>query len=230
MRFNPKIIFLFVFAIDLIVIILHLLLSSNFNFFNFDWESNLPTIYQGLKLALIGAIFFAITLLLKITKQIKDRNLLLFWFGLALLLILMGFDEAAQIHEFFPLYIAELFPKFADWYTNVFRAIGFNSSIWIAYLLPIFPIFLLWLLKVAKTAKNKYGKNLLKLLFGFALIFIGAFVFEFIGTTNEIFFSNWFEVVMIFEESFELFGATIILYYAISEIALLSQDIKKGQV
>ncbi len=73
--------------------------------FNLDIESNLPTIYQGVKIILVSFLTFDIFLF---TKN-KSKY---FWLFLSVAFLFLGMDEIGQIHENLPTFLNEfLIPK-----------------------------------------------------------------------------------------------------------------------
>lgn len=218
---NSKSILISTVIFDVLIILLHVLFGQKYALFNIDWESNLPAIYQGLKYILTGSLFLTLVFLFNYSRKKLSRKEKIYWIGLVIIVTLMGFDEVAQVHEWVPYYFAEIFPSINEWYVNIFRSIGFGSSLWIIYLLPVVLLLPIWALIIAKSVWLKHGRKLFPLLIGFFLIFFGAFVLEFIGTTNTVYFSSWIQLVTILEELFEMLGASFILYYVIKELEQL---------
>lgn len=142
--FNKKFIlkkslFIYLVVFDLVVLLLHLLFGRHNYFFHLDYEQNLPTIYQSLKLIIFGSIFFVYGLSKSVNKNIKG-----FILPLALFITFLGFDELLQIHE--NIYrIFELFKwlhpsKIVD----ASMKMGYRSSLWILYYIPLILIFGFW--------------------------------------------------------------------------------------
>lgn len=212
--------------IDFGVLLMHLVLGKRYGLFNIDWERNVPTMYQSFKLVLVGSIFLTIYIINKYVirnKEVKDNY---YWIGLTIILLAMGFDEVAEIHEIFPFYIRELFPSFSGWYESLFQSFGFQSSIWIIYVLPLFPFVFAWGLYVLRYVLKQYGKRLVPLIIGIVLFFIGAIVFEFIGTLDDVFFGPKYELVMLVEEMFEMVGGTVFAVFALSELNIFTKLVK----
>lgn len=208
----------FLLLIDSCMVLLHIWLGRNFGLFNMDWERNVPTMYQSFKLVLVGSIFLSITIINKFVLRQQVSKINIYWIGLAIILLLMGFDEAAELHETLPFYLREIIPAFTSWYEGLFSQLGFQSSIWIIYVMLLTPIGLIWFLYVRNVVLRKYGKGLYPLLFATIIFFIGAIGFEFIGTLDEIFFSSNYGIMLILEEFLEMVGGTIFVYYAIVEL------------
>lgn len=212
--------------IDFGVLLMHLVLGKRYGLFNIDWERNVPTMYQSFKLVLVGSIFLTIYIINKYVirnKEVKDNY---YWIGLTIILLAMGFDEVAEIHEIFPFYIRELFPSFSGWYESLFQSFGFQSSIWIIYVLPLFPFVFAWGLYVLRYVLKQYGKRSVPLIIGIVLFFIGAIVFEFIGTLDDVFFGPKYELVMLVEEMFEMVGGTVFAVFALSELNIFTKLVK----
>jgi len=97
-----------VLIIDLSLILLHIFLGQNNDFFNLDLERNLPTFYSGLKLILIG--FLALFFYLKTKRKI--------WLVFSSIFVFIGFDEMLEIHERLGNYAALQGVSNLEWYSN----------------------------------------------------------------------------------------------------------------
>ena len=210
--------------VDFVVILLHLSLGSNYEVFNLDWERNLPTIYQSLKLILAGSTFLSSMYLIKLTKE-QSPKLLHFLITLGSGLILMGVDEAAEIHESIPFYIQQFQAGPMTVYENFFRTLGYQSSAWILYIIPFIPPLLIIATYLTPYAISYYKKRFLLLVSAFGIFFLGAIGLEFIGTLDEVFFSTNYGVVMVIEELLEMIGGTMILWFAFEELQASSDVI-----
>ena len=217
-RMKSKQVLFFLLLIDCLMVLLHIWLGKNFGLFNMDWERNVPTMYQSFKLVLVGSVFLSIAIINRFILRQRESKINIYWIGLAIVLLLMGFDEAAELHETLPFYLREVIPSFTSWYEGLFSQLGFQSSIWIIYVMLLAPIGLIWILYVGKVVLYKYGKSLYPLLFAILIFFIGAVGFEFIGTLDEIFFSSNYGIMLILEELLEMIGGTIFVYYAVVEL------------
>lgn len=127
------------FFLDICILLLHLGIGSSHTLFHLDYEWNLPTFYQALKLMSFAAAFFIVILKTKLSR--KKR---VFLMTLAGILFALGFDELFQVHEniyrffeFFPW----LHPKRV---VSVSSELGYRSSLWILYYLPFIGVFCAW--------------------------------------------------------------------------------------
>ena len=132
-------VFIALLSFDFAILLLHLSLGQRFSWFHLDFESNLPTYYQSLKLIVFGAAFIPLSFMLKIRLELK-----FFLVPLGLFLSLLGLDELLQIHE----NIYRLFELF-DWLhpSKIVEAsmkMGYRSSLWILYYLPIIVLVVFW--------------------------------------------------------------------------------------
>lgn len=217
---------------DVIMVVLHLLFGNKIFgnktiFFNLDWEGNLPTMYQSFKIVFSGAILFCIWLIYKFVIKVKNKKILSFWFGTSILLITMGFDEGAELHESIPQYFRDLLPRFSKWYEEIFRSIDFESSRWIIYVLIVFlPPVTAWLIYVFPTILKRYKKRLLPLIWGVIIFFTGAFVLEFVGTIDDVWRSHWYETIMFAEEFLEMVGGSLFVYFGLKELFFLLDNLE----
>lgn len=182
--------------------------------------------YQAFKLIVVGSICLSVFIINHLVLSNKNKKDNYFWIGLTIVFLLMGFDEAAEIHETLPYYIRDLIPAITSWYESLFQSFGFQSSIWIIYVLPFFPLGVAWVLYILKNILKQYGKRLIPLVLGTCLFFVGAFGFEFIGTLDEVFFSQRYETVLLFEEMFEMVGGTVLVFFGFSELKMWVNQVK----
>jgi len=186
--------------LDLIVLALHLLLGYRTDFFNLDIENNLPTYYQSIKLLIVGFFLFVVFF--------KGR--LIFLIPLAILLLYLGIDEIVQIHENFSSVIKNHFPSVAFTIENWIMALGYQSSRWVIYLAPFLLITLGYIFFTGLYAKLKKYDSFPSLAAG-SILFLLVIVFEVINSWKG---HSWFtyQILMTFEESFEMFGASSFAY------------------
>jgi hypothetical protein len=216
------------FFVDVLVVVLHILWGDKTYLFNMDWERNIPTMYQSFKMVFAGGIIFCVWLLYKFLKEEKNRKLLSFWLGTSILVILMGFDEGAELHENVPNYFREIIPDFSRWYENIFSSLGFESSIWIVYVLFFFlPIVVVWLIYIFPEVWKVYGKRVYPLILAVIVFFAGALGMEFVSTIGEIWHSSWYEVTMVIEEFLEMLGGTIFMYFGLQELSFAVRKVKE---
>lgn len=126
---------------DLLLCWLHLLFAQSGSvLFHLDHEVNLPTTYQSFKLILFGG-FFVYQLL---RRRVAAKYAGFLW-PLALFMIALGFDELLQIHE--NIYRLFEFSKTLrpEKVVDASLAVGYRSSLWILYYLPVFFAAFFWI-------------------------------------------------------------------------------------
>ena len=135
---NELILFLLFFLlVDFLVLLLHCLFPEK-TFFNLDVESNLPTIYQGMKILLLS--FLAFYLFLSSVDKFKN-----FWLFFAFVFLFLALDEVGQIHENLPTFFNELFIKEGQKnLQDVVSDFDMNQHLWLPYYIIPFLTFLLF--------------------------------------------------------------------------------------
>lgn len=194
---------------DSIVILLHLLFSENLALFNLDIEHNVPTIYQFLKL---NFIFIFLLISSYILKQ-KKKNIYWFFLLLGIGFLLLASDELGQIHENASTFVSQLFPQYSENYENFVENSHYNSSEWLILYIPIFIIafnfFVFFVYKFRLQLQEYMQWFVLGIIF-FAFVPI----VELINTSQEYFFLDGYENLVLVEEALEILGATFFLYFA----------------
>lgn len=121
------------------MLLLHLFFGRQNHFFHLDFEQNLPTVYQSFKLIVFGFLFFIVGFKKQVKQEMKS-----FILPLSIFIIALGLDELLQIHE--NIYrIFEFFDLFHP--SKIVEAsvkMGYRSSLWILYYLPLIVIFVFW--------------------------------------------------------------------------------------
>lgn len=134
-----KRVFVGLLIIDVVIVTLHIFFGQEYSFFHLDIEKNLPTTYQSCKLILFGLLFLTMTVRLKVSTEMRS-----FIQPLTVVFLFLGLDELFQIHE----NIYRIF-EFLPWLhpskiVTVSMQLGYRSSLWILYYLPLIFIFVLW--------------------------------------------------------------------------------------
>ena len=214
---HRKRIFYIILLLDLIMLILHLTLAPHTWFFHLDEEMNLPTIYQSLKLIIFGAMFFMIPQVRTVVKELK-----LFLRTLGLGMIALGIDEGFQIHE--NIYrIFEWFPWLhPSRIVEVSMTMGYRSSLWILYYLPIIFLFVLWLGYWTRYFQKTIPYNFKLILIAGVSLFL-VLLTEIMSSTGE-FSHHWYFWLITIEEMAELIFATSLV-----GLGLISLGSKKQQ-
>ncbi|MGI6484558.1 MAG: hypothetical protein ACOX0R_02970 [Candidatus Dojkabacteria bacterium] len=212
------ILFLFV---DSLVLLLHSLFPEK-TFFNLDVESNLPTIYQGMKVLLVS--FFAFYLFLSTDGKFKY-----FWIFFAFVFLFLALDEVGQIHENLPTFFNELFIKEGQRnLQDVVSEFGYESTTWLPYYIIPFLIFFVvvgvFLMKFIK----KNWKRAMLLMIGLIFLVLGL-VIEFVSTKPNIMFQEGYGTLVFWEEAFEILAISFILFFVYTYFSDMVAKIKKLQ-
>lgn len=206
---NAHVLLFFILA-DLLFVLLHLTFGQFYNFFNLDIEHNLPTIYQGIKLLLTTYILIEIWKVVsknKIFSKIKRIIILLITFVFGFLAI----DELAQIHENFPLFLAEMNYGLVNNYEGFFdQMFNFHSAEWVLFYIPIFLIFFAIMMIFIKNFSAILGKRIVYIALGILFMFIVP-VIEILNTSGN-YPAFVIDNLVILEEFLEMVGISLILY------------------
>ncbi len=219
---NELILFiLFFLLVDFLVLLLHCLFPEK-TFFNLDVESNLPTIYQGMKILLLS--FFAFYLFLSTEGKIKY-----FWCFFAFVFLFLALDEVGQIHENLPTFFNELFVQEGQRnLQDVVSEFGYESTTWLPYYIVPFLIFFIvvgiFLVKFIK----KNWKRAMLLMNGLIFLILGLVV-EYISTKPHIMFQEGYETLVFWEEAFEILAISFILFFVYAYFSDNLAKIKKLQ-
>lgn len=170
-----------------------------------DQEGNLPTFYQAVKL-----LVFGIYLLYKSYK--KKYNSWFLWIA-SIILIYISVDEFLMIHEDFPEYANNIIPRTAYnikiWSENF----GYNGAIWVIYaiilILSSTPFLLYELIYLIRN--YKYNKLSSFMIFLGTILFLSVLVIEGYATTGKL-SREEYNLMVVFEESFELVGASFLVF------------------
>ena len=132
--------FLHLLLADTFILLLHLIFAKHSTLFHLDFEMNVPTIYQSGKL-----IIFSCFLLHQLVQKHIPKNVLGFFIPLALFMFALGMDELLQIHENIYRIFEWLDIFHPSKIVDASMKMGYRSSLWILYYLPVFFAFFLWL-------------------------------------------------------------------------------------
>jgi hypothetical protein len=196
--------FLLLIFFDLLMLLLHLLFGSQQPFFHLDFEQNLPTYYQTIKLVSFGGLF----LILSVSK-LMQRKIMSFVLPLSIFMIFLGLDEGLQIHE----NIYRLFE-----YTDIFHPntivmasmkMGYRSSLWMLYYLPFIFIFVFWSGYWLRYFQSKMKNNAWTLALS-SLSLLIVLIAEMLSSTGTYGEHEYFWLVTIEESAELLFASTLI--------------------
>lgn len=197
-------------ATDTLMILLHLTLGRDLFLFNLDFEQNIPTTYQGVKLIVTSTVIFThIYLIYSLKRKIKY---IIKWIPFYLIFLFLGVDELSQLHESFTDRIVNMGSEPIDEYLSFFDRFNFSSATWLLIYIPAFVIFLFYVLIFLKSIVKNYKKETIVLIFG-SLLFLIVPVVEYINTSGEFWGTDRYENLMIFEETIEMVGGTFLFYF-----------------
>jgi len=181
--------------------------------FHLDYESNLPTVYQGSKLIFCATVSLLILCLIYLKKGTLKREW--FWALLSAMTFFLGIDEMGQLHENVPTYMKEIIGKGAIQYESSIVELGYTSTTWLPYYIGPFILltFVVAYFIVRFTKEKILNIWMLGVGWGFFLLTIGV---EYVNTMPHIMFQEGYNTYVIIEESFEMFGATFILAFALA--------------
>ena len=197
--------------VDLLMVVLHLLFGDK-TIFNLDMESNLPTIYQGSKSIFTANVIFLILALIFLKKGNLKREWI--WIFLGVGMFFLGVDEIGQVHENISKYAKEIFGGGATEYEATVADLGYTSTNWLPYYILLFVPATVFIVMSLKKFYKENRRSVWFLIFGW-LFFIGVLIVEFINTMSNIMFQDGYWTLMIFEESFEMIGASLLLTFAL---------------
>lgn len=202
---DPTKVFKSLLVIDLALLNLHLLLRRHLHFMHLDYENNLPTIYQSLKLVIFGFIFSVISISVLIKRELQS-----FLIPLSIFTIFLGMDEYFQIHE--NIYrIFEFFPwlhpsKIVD----ASMKLGYRSSLWLLYYLPGIILFFFWSGYWLRYFQSKMRNNFVTIIISSLCLFV-VLLAEVLSSTGTYSDSTYF-ILVTFEEFAEMIFATTLIY------------------
>lgn len=206
MKFNKNLIYILPFFLDFVVLGLFLLFPS-LDFFNMEYESNFPTMYQGVKLFLISALALNILVLAKLSGDLTKRKIVVF-LGFLLGFMFLAVDELGDIHDNIKRYLDQIIPALKNLFGMV-ESSGYDSTPWLIYYIPIFIVGIFFFIFMIKEIKS----NRL-FLFLFLFFFLSSMILEFIDSRSIYFLRDQaFVTLMTIEEMCEQLGASFMLLF-----------------
>jgi hypothetical protein len=193
--------FVIVYAIDALLRERFWLLHA---LFDLDGEANIPTWFSSCQLFLIGAILF----LLGVMPHKSERPSRPFLLVLSVRFLLLSLDETAQLHERITQGVGR---RYIDWLPEF---VWGRASLTLS--LPVVATFMLRLTLRDLSAIWRWSPRLSLLAMAGACISIfGGVVMEAIGYKLLQYGSPFYKFEVAIEESMEMFGASLILYFTI---------------
>ncbi len=202
---EPRSVLRFFVTLDFLVILLHLIIGRFFLFWHLDYEANFPTVYQSSKLIIFGFLL----LLGSLFWRSKERTRF-FVLPLSFAMVALGFDELFQIHE----NIYRVFSLFSWLHPNqvvtVSLQMGYRSSLWILYYVPLILLFILWIGYWLRVFQTTLRENFQVIIVSILCIFV-ALITEVLGSSGLYSQGVYFALITL-EESAEMFLATSFVF------------------
>ncbi len=210
-RINPKIVLKTLLIIEAVLIVLNSLLwylerhkvvknlAEASRLFNLNSESNIPTTFSVLLLALCALLLALIALLMRTRRE----KFALHWGLLSLGFLYMAFDESAMLHE---LSMQGLTKTFGTGPAGIF------TFSWVLLMVILVPLLVIVFLKFFRSLPP--GSRRRFALAGLIYV-VGSVGFEMLGGVVVHYFSKqsrWFFMEYTVEESLEMLGLIIFIY------------------
>lgn len=221
LRLNIDIVLWGLFVLDIFVVLLYVTFPES-QMLNLDLEYNLPTYYQSQKWFLVALLSFCYLILVFKFKYKVNKLIKAFWVILSIGALFISIDEILQVHEGVLIYATKLIGENSvSEFTNAIRSIGFQSSLWLIFYIPILTLGLIGLLIFFKSLIKQYQKELWFFISVFAM-FVLVFLMEYLGTTDQIWYDpSKYNNYMIIEELLEMFASSLLLLFVWSCIKKL---------
>lgn len=191
-------------------------LAGLFWFFNMGGEANLPSYVSALDLLLAGSL----CILIAHKESSNRKHVHWYWWGLAAVLILMSFDEAAKIHE-------GVVGQFLQGYLE--RGEGALYYVWYRLYIPLVCIVGCLYLPFLKQLPLRYS---LRFLLAGLVFLIGALGFE-VLESYLAFYERSVALSILFEETLEMLGIVILIHTLLLYLAesnyVLEIDFEKSK-
>ncbi len=184
--------------------------------FNFDLETNIPTLYS------VVALLFASLLLLMITREHKQAHQpYAAWLGLMLLFLFLAIDEFASIHEHFSYTLHDSL-----------ETSGLFFYVWVV---PYGVAFILFSLLYLKFLMRLPSRSRLLFILSGGIFVAGAIGMEMVGGWyHELYGDQTLVYALLYscEEFLEMFGIALFIYalleYMLKQFGVLRVEVTKG--
>lgn len=197
--------------LDILFVAFHYI-SNGHEFFNLDYEYNLPTLYQAFKLYTIFLMSVSVIYFSKVFKKSKDYIIKLFWLGMSTFFLYLSIDEVIQIHERITIFANKLLgSNYVESYESAYHTVGYDSANWLPFYIPVLLGGAIVLLLFFKKILNRYGKKSY-LLFLTLFFFSMTFLMEYIGMSPSL-NGGLVELWVTIEEGCEMVGATMMFWF-----------------
>ncbi len=211
---------------DCLLIGIHFWFGAKLSFFNLDRESNLPTVYQGLKLLTFGYYFLARANQFWRGKPFQANWL--FWILPAAMFIFLGVDELAMIHENIPNFVGEINAEFNQGVIDEAAELGYRSAPWVIYYLPFivlvaFPVFIFEGLVLLR---KLHVKKIYIFMFLLGVAQLASVPVLEATNTTWLLSPEDYNYSMALEEGFEMLGVSLIglVFWKVAQMSPLKGD------
>jgi hypothetical protein len=172
------------------------------HYFNFDQESNLPSLYSALALGFCSYLLAIITTFNKIKKVKYAQH----WKALSLIFLFLALDEACSIHEL-------LIPVLRG-------AINAKGILYFTWVIPAFFLLILFLISFRKFIKNLPTKTKTIFILAGMIYITGALGMELVGgyIADNFGYNTIYGIASSVEELLEMFGIVLFINGLLSYI------------
>lgn len=177
--------------------------SRFLHYFNFDRESNFPSLYSFLTLGFCSYLLTIITVI----KQQNKAKYVRQWRTLSLIFLFLAIDENCSIHEF-------LIPVTR-------KIIDVRGVFYFAWVIPASILVVIFLIAFRKFVFNLPNKTRNLFILAGSVYLFGALGLELVGgylVDTSGFYTVKYAVVSTVEELLEMFGIVIFIYALLSYI------------
>ena len=185
--------------------------SRYFNYFNFDRESNFPSLYSALTL---GFCSFLLAIVTAIKREIKAKYIR-HWQALTYIFFFLAIDETCGIHEIFiPI---------------VRRLVKVEGIFYFAWVIPAFFVVAVFLIAFRKFVFSLPAPTKFLFIASGTVYIFGALGLELVGgylADNYGFNTVGYTVASTIEELLEMFGIVIFTHALLSYIQAFLSELK----
>ena len=160
------------------------------HYFNFDQESNFPSLYSALALGFCSYLLAIITSL----RRAKKARYVKHWKALSFIFLFLALDEACSIHEL-------LIPVLRN-------AINARGILYFTWVVPAFFLLIVFLIAFRKFIQNLPPKTRALFLFAGSVYVGGALGMELVGgyIADTMGYTTFYGLASTVEELLEMFG------------------------
>lgn len=179
------------------------------HYFNFDQESNFPSLYSALALGFSSYLLAIITTLRKVKKARYVKH----WKALSLIFLFLALDEACSIHEL-------LIPVLRG-------AINAKGILYFTWVVPAFFLLIVFLIAFRKFIQNLPPRTRTLFILAGSVYVTGALGMELIGgyIADTVGYNTFYGVASTVEELLEMFGIVIFINGLLSYIQSQSNEL-----